>query len=82
MGVIYRRPYRYTHREEELMPFTATYGGTCGDCGLRIKPGDDATYNSDDTLVHDSCDNSKPEPVVDTCTSCFIQKPCPCQDGQ
>jgi hypothetical protein len=64
------------------MPFTATYGGPCGDCDERVKPGHQATYNEDDTLVHADCADAKPEPVAETCTSCFIQKPCPCQDGQ
>lgn len=69
------------------MAFEARYSGRCGDCGGTIKPGQLVRYDGD-KLVHDDCDGVT---VVATeldrdaqrevCTSCFILKPCPCQDG-
>lgn len=39
------------------MTFEAKYGGRCGVCDERIKPGDWVAY-SDDVVVHEDCDSS------------------------
>ena len=62
--------------------FTARYHGRCTSCHERISPGDPVTYNDDDELVHQDCDQhaprtSKPAPV---CTTCWLTKPCGCDD--
>jgi len=36
------------------MAFTAKFPGVCDNCGGRIEPGDDATYE-DDELIHARC---------------------------
>ena len=37
--------------------FQARYDGWCNACGDMIEAGDEVTYNSDDILVHDECDD-------------------------
>jgi hypothetical protein len=37
--------------------FLAQYHGRCPACGDEIDPGDEVTYNRDDELVHDDCDD-------------------------
>lgn len=34
--------------------FTASFPGTCEECGNEIEPGDDVQY-TDDGLVHEDC---------------------------
>lgn len=38
------------------MVFEARYPGRCPQCGERIEPGDEVTYN-DDEVVHAECDD-------------------------
>jgi hypothetical protein len=73
-----------------MAAFEAQYGGRCGAaCGTAIAPGDQVVY-VDDVLVHEGCEEgallvalldapAKPRVV---CGSCFLEKPCPCDDGQ
>ena len=62
--------------------FEAKYLGKCPHCGDRINPGDEVEYAGDD-LIHTDCDEAETvERVTATCTSCFLQKPCPCEDDQ
>jgi len=59
------------------------YGGRCAaECGEQIRPGDDVVYVEDE-LVHVDCEERalRPAREVEVCTSCWLQKPCPCEDG-
>lgn len=54
------------------MTFTALYHGTCNECLEPVVPGQEATYNLRDDLVHLEC----PEPADDRpksplCGRCF-----------
>lgn len=68
------------------MGFEAKYHGRCADCGEHIAPGDRVRYD-DDRLVHDNCEASAtPDPTVlrpdeIVCESCWLVKPCGCEDG-
>lgn len=68
------------------MSLTAQYGGRCDACQERIVPGQPVRYDADDELVHAGCaDVAEGRPVkrpVVVCTECWLQKPCPCDDGQ
>jgi hypothetical protein len=69
------------------MTFRAQYGGTCESCWERIKPGQLVRYTSDGQLVHADCadetvDHPVKRPTVEVCQSCWMQRPCPCDDGQ
>lgn len=66
------------------MSFVAKYSGTCGrDCGDPIVPGDEVEYVPEYELVHADCEaEASLTRVTETCTDCFIQKPCPCEDDQ
>jgi hypothetical protein len=63
--------------------FVARYGGRCGGCSERIKPGEQVVY-VDDELAHVDCEQwaieNADQPEV--CTTCWLEKPCPCEDGQ
>lgn len=62
------------------MSFEAKYGGTCGACTGRIHVGDLATYDEDE-LVHEDCEGSmRPIRKVDVCTTCWLTKPCDCEE--
>lgn len=39
------------------MSFEARYRGKCAACGDRIEEGDEVTYDDDDELIHDECDD-------------------------
>ena len=62
------------------MSFEARYGGTCSACGERIHIGDTATY-VDDSIVHVDCDAvAVPEKTPEICGTCWLTKPCGCDD--
>jgi hypothetical protein len=58
--------------------FEAKYSGTCGRCEGRINVGDQVMYE-DDVIVHIFCEETE-RPAREVCTSCFIEKPCECDD--
>ena len=60
--------------------FTARYPGTCQSCGDQFEAGEQLRYDEDDQVVHRAC--SRPHRPAETCTNCFLEKPCPCEDGQ
>jgi hypothetical protein len=61
------------------MSFEAKYGGPCGSCTERIRPGDQVTY-ADDEMVHADCEGSStPERKTETCSVCWLIKPCECE---
>lgn len=62
--------------------FEAKYNGRCAaDCGWPIQEGEQVAY-VDDQLVHADCARDaslrKPEPVI--CSTCWLTKPCECED--
>ena len=59
--------------------FAAQYPGRCPDCDEVIRVGDQVRY-ADDWVVHVDCEESAPRerPVNETCTECWIIKPCGC----
>lgn len=59
--------------------FEAKYSGWCAQCDERIEAGSLARY-IDDELSHDDCDALIPKPAV-VCQTCWLEKPCPCEDG-
>jgi hypothetical protein len=65
-----------------MSAFKAKYAGRCAAVGDTILPGDLVVYVDDD-LVHLDCEEQglteRPSAVV--CTTCWIEKPCPCEDG-
>lgn len=69
-----------------MSAFAAMFPGQCAaECGEQIRKGDDVVY-VDDALVHLNCEGlaiaagvRRPAPV---CAVCFMEKPCPCDDGQ
>jgi hypothetical protein len=68
------------------MGFRAKFPGLCAaKCGDTIQVGDRVVYVDDD-LVHEACEGvartmaaRDDRPV---CGTCFLLKPCPCDDGQ
>lgn len=63
--------------------FEAIYAGNCGTCSSRIEVGDEVLYLSggDSVLVHVECDGDMEEVSArktETCTECWILKPCGC----
>ncbi|HLP66364.1 MAG TPA: hypothetical protein VK181_02470 [Rhizobium sp.] len=65
------------------MPFTAHYAGNCQECGGRFDAGDLIEREQAYGYRHASCPDDpsvdlKPSDVV--CESCFIVKPCGCDD--
>lgn len=64
------------------MAFEAKYPGRCADCGEDIERGDLIQYDEDSRIVHADCD---PEPTAaerptETCTECWLIKPCGCEE--
>ena len=61
------------------MSFEAKYGRICGSCTERIRPGDEVKYVEDE-LVHVDCAVAAPiECKTETCTVCWLIKPCECE---
>ncbi|EFQ82726.1 hypothetical protein HMPREF0063_11935 [Aeromicrobium marinum DSM 15272] len=58
-----------------MTTFTARYGGNCGACDTRIKPGDEVAYSATDELVHVQCPDVEQRPARGSCSSCFIELP-------
>lgn len=65
-----------------MSAFVAKFGGRCAGCDDRIKPGQLVVYVNDE-LVHLDCEELAltPQPA-EVCTTCWLEKPCPCEDGQ
>ena len=65
-----------------MTEFLAKWGGLCGACYDHIEPGDRVQYVNDD-LVHVDCEPFEvPDEKAVVCTTCWIQKPCECDDGR
>ncbi len=66
------------------MTFAAKFAGPCpGECD-GIQPGDEVEFNGL-MVVHADCENIHgriEHPETPTCTSCWLQMPCPCEDDQ
>lgn len=62
-----------------MSTFQAKYGGNCGACGERIHKDDWAKY-MEDNLVHADCEDVQPERKAEVCISCWLTKPCECDD--
>ena len=67
------------------MAFTAQYAGTCDSCEEPIRPGQSVRYTAAGDVVHAGCADGDPrlvtaERVEETCTDCWLIKPCPCDD--
>lgn len=66
------------------MTLQARYSTPCHACGAMIRPGDLMRHDGDG-WTHVVCEG---EPSVDlaptetVCTTCFLVKPCPCEDEQ
>jgi len=58
------------------MSFEAKYPGYCENCESRIHEGDAVKF-VEDVFVHVSCE-PKPERKTETCTECWLIKPCEC----
>lgn len=66
------------------MAFTAKYAGFCDSCEEPIRPGDTVAFIRGGDLVHAGC--TEPAAVrravkTETCTTCWLIKPCGCEDG-
>lgn len=60
--------------------FEARYNGHCAaDCGESVKAGDPVRF-LDDELVHADCERVRRRIPEVVCTSCWLTKPCECDD--
>lgn len=62
------------------MAFTARYAGKCSECGESFPPGTKVETNPERpaSYRHEVCPPDRPAGEV--CSSCFLVKPCPCDD--
>jgi hypothetical protein len=69
------------------MAFEAKYGGVCEACEERIRPGERVTYDVHDDLVHASCAGAgvsrsvRREAAEVVCETCWLVKPCECEEA-
>lgn len=67
-----------------MIPFKARYFGRCAACDEQINPGESVEYDDDDELVHRECRWVVPVTAGDkrapVCTTCWLTKPCGCDD--
>lgn len=64
-----------------MSEFEAKYGGSCGACDERIRMGELVTY-ADDNLVHAECEAAaRIVRKADVCGTCWLVRPCGCEDG-
>lgn len=59
--------------------FVARYPGRCGAGDDPIRPGELVRF-VDDELVHDACEHSDPARPAVVCASCWLTKPCDCDE--
>jgi hypothetical protein len=65
------------------MSWTAKYPGRCPECRWPITVGDIVARNDDAEVVHLGCQFEAPvRKPAEVCSHCFMEKPCPCEDGQ
>lgn len=68
-----------------MMAIAARFYGTCGECDGTIKPGDliitDPLDGASATWIHERCPESL-EHRREVCPTCFIEKPCACDDDE
>ena len=66
--------------------FTARYRGRCLPGHDMIEPGDLIEYTHHQGVLvptHVECAGlDRPQAPREVCTTCFMEKPCPCEDGQ
>jgi len=61
--------------------FHARFRGTCVDCREEIEVGDEVQFNLLDELIHVDCiDLGVADRKTETCSVCFLIKPCGCDD--
>jgi hypothetical protein len=70
-----------------MTTFTARYHGPCAtECGNPIEPGDRVHYDDHGFLMHVDCtptaDAVAARRPVEVCTTCWLTKPCDCEDPQ
>lgn len=64
-----------------MSTFAAKYHGRCSACHERIEPGQDVRFTDDSDLIHADCDDLPDErPPGPLCDSCWLTKPCGCDD--
>lgn len=61
-----------------MLSFSARFHGTCAE-GDHIAPGDSVVYVGDD-LTHTACVDKPAAKPATVCPTCFIEKPCECDD--
>jgi hypothetical protein len=62
------------------MTLKAKYAGRCYGCPDPIEVGDEITIDAElGQFVHVECKSVPPRPEV-VCTTCFMVKPCECDD--
>lgn len=61
------------------MSFEAKYRGKCDACGDWWSVGEEIRYNDESDLIHVDCQEViAAERKTETCTECWIIKPCEC----
>lgn len=65
-----------------MSAFEAKYHGRCDACDERIIPGEHVRYSEDDEIIHNRCEESNESHAapVEVCGSCWLTKPCDCDD--
>lgn len=69
------------------MAWLARYRGVCDFCGGGIEVGDQITFRAgmgdERHVIHAYCSESiRPSRPAVVCPVCFMERPCPCEDGQ
>ena len=59
-------------------PFEARYPGVCSDCEEPIRPGEQIVSLGDGEYEHVTC--RPPDRPAAVCTTCWLTKPCDCED--
>ncbi len=67
------------------MAWIAKYRGVCDSCGGEIEVGDEITFvagTGERHPIHAYCSDSARRKPAEVCPHCFMERPCPCEDGQ
>lgn len=68
------------------MSFEAKYPGVCSACEERINVGDEVAWaygeDNEHVVIHDECHALPERKAAVVCTTCFIEKPCTCDDEE
>lgn len=70
-----------------MASFTAKYAGVCDSCEEGFDAGERVMFVGDGVLIHVGCVDSalrvrRRPPVEETCSVCWLIKPCGCDDGR